>query len=198
MTLSRSIGWRGRAVAIGVGQGSSRNVPETAERRGLSVRLFGVVATLVLLVAWGAAPAAAVQYPPSGNGLTVNKTNLAPGEALTLTGSGYTAGATITITIESTPLVLGTTVADGTGAFTTTVSIPTTFAAGRHTVKATGEGAGGSTIVLSAAVTVASSGSGHPFTGANVGPPVLVGVGLILVGMVLIVTVRRRRSAMAV
>jgi phosphatidate phosphatase APP1 len=53
-----------------------------------------------------------------------------------VTGSGFVPGTSITVTIQSSPLQLGTVAADPTGAFTAVFSVPCTLGAGTHTVTA--------------------------------------------------------------
>lgn len=164
--------------------------------RGAWVMLRTLVAAGALLALGMQAPALAA-YPPSGCGLTVSATSVAAGGTVTLTGCGFAAGSTVTITVESTTQVLGTVVTDAAGAFSKTVTIPSNLAPGTHTLKATGTAPDQSSVVLSASFTVtaaSSQGTGTAFTGSNPWPTVLIGGGLLLVGAMLVMTVRRRRS----
>ncbi len=155
-----------------------------------------VVIAFTLFATGGLLSAAAQQYPPSGNALTVSKTIVGEGETITVGGSGFAPHSTITITIESTPRVLDDAVSDTAGAFTANVTIPAGIGAGLHNLKATGTSARGGALMLSASVTVTSSTGGrHPFTGGNTGPVLSVGIGVLLAGAVLIALVRRRHAA---
>ncbi len=141
-------------------------------------------------------------------GIAVNKDVLRPGDSLYVTGAGFAPGSSVDITIESTPVLLGTVTADPTGAVASNVQIPNTIAAGVHTIKLTGQTVGGAVLVQSMEVTIASVISpvapttsiptsfitnGTPIAAelpATGGVPwptvsfglVLIGVGLVLVG----------------
>ena len=60
------------------------------------------------------------------------------GHSVTVTGSGFGPGATVTVDIASTPAVLGTVTVDSTGAFSKSFAVPCSIGAGDHTVTATG------------------------------------------------------------
>lgn len=154
--------------------------------------------SIALLLALPAA-AGAQQYPPSAANLTVSDSTPGAGGQVTVTGTGFAPGANVVITFESTPVTLATVTADAGGAFSTVVTIPANATPGAHTIKATGAGAGGGTLVLSAQVTVGgASGGTLAKTGANgILPLLLVAAGLVLVGGVLIVSVRRRQTPQA-
>lgn len=156
--------------------------------------LMGIVALLAL-----PAVAGAQQYPPSVANLTVSDSTPGAGQQVSVTGSGFAPGANVVITFESTPVTLATVVADAAGAFTTVVTIPANATPGTHTINATGTGAGGGILVLSAQVTVGgTSGGTLAKTGGNgILPLLLVAAGLVLVGGVLIVSVRRRQAPQA-
>jgi hypothetical protein len=89
-------------------------------------------------------------------GIAVNKDVLRPGDSLYVTGAGFAPGSSVDITIESTPVLLGTVTADPTGAVASNVQIPNTIAAGVHTIKLTGQTVGGAVLVQSMEVTIAS------------------------------------------
>jgi hypothetical protein len=165
--------------------------------RGAWVTLRTLVVAGAFLAVGMQAPALA-GYVPSGCGLTVSATSVAAGAGVTVSGCGFAGGSTVTITVES--QVLGTVTADSTGAFSTTVTIPASLAPGVHTLEATGTAPDGSPLVLSASLTVVAASTpglriSTAFTGSNIWPAVLIGGGLLLVGAVLVMTVRRRRLA---
>jgi hypothetical protein len=114
-----------------------------------------------------------------------------------LSGSGFAAGAAITIGVYSTPVVIGHATADASGAFTVTVLAPTT--AGTHTFIATGIGPNGAPLYLEAGTVVtathASAGSGLPNTGLAANPRTAIEYGAValVAGLMLLVTARRRR-----
>lgn len=135
-------------------------------------------------------------YPTFQGTLTVQgSSTVAPGGQLTIGGGGYAPGATITMEAHSSaPVSLGTTTADGTGAFHTTVIVPTSLAPGAHTVTATGAAAGGGTLVLSAPFTVTGPGGALPRTGAPVGVWVLGALLLLAAGSTALLLARRHRA----
>jgi titin len=125
------------------------------------------------------------------------------GKTMTITGSGYEAGSTVTLLIYSEPQVLTTVVADGSGNFTATVTVPAGLAAGQHTLVAAGVDRFGNTRYTTLAVTVSAPGaatlvtSAAPklaATGADVGLPLAAGLVTLAVGAGLIVASRRRSA----
>jgi hypothetical protein len=60
------------------------------------------------------------------------------GSLVTLLGSGFRPGASITITFHSTPSTVGRVVADAAGSFSATVTVPSGASPGRHHLVATG------------------------------------------------------------
>jgi hypothetical protein len=67
-----------------------------------------------------------------------------PGGTTTFSGAGFEPGAPVTTTLCSTPVSVGTTQADATGAFRIDVVVPAGTALGGHTLVAKGRGPGGS------------------------------------------------------
>lgn len=113
--------------------------------------LAALASTVVVLLA---APGRGQEYPPSSETLAVSTSVAVPGEPVTISGSGYEPGTTVTVTFESTPRVVGVLQADASGRFTTQVVIPVDATPGMHTIKATGMGADGNPRVVSAAIRV--------------------------------------------
>jgi hypothetical protein len=109
---------------------------------------------------------------------------------LTVNGDGFAPHTKVTITLESSPVLLGTAATNASGAFSKTVTIPRTTAPGRHTIKATGKAAGGGTLVLSREIIVGGSLSG---TGANILAWLVLGGGFLGLGLALLIA-RHRRS----
>ena len=62
----------------------------------------------------------------------------AGGRTVTVTGSGEGPGATLNVSIASTPTALGTVTADASGAFTKAFTVPCSVGAGDHTVTVSG------------------------------------------------------------
>jgi titin len=93
----------------------------------------------------------------------------APGQAIVLKGDGYAPYSAVTLAIYSSPRVLGTAIADGSGAFEQSVTVPEGLATGTHSLVAAGVGTDGLPRALRLDVTVASSSSGTlPITGPAV------------------------------
>lgn len=118
------------------------------------------------------------------------------GEEITMSGGGFAPGAVIVLTVESDPVQVGETEADGQGEFTATVTIPAGLTDGRHTLKATGDSPDGGTLVLSTQVTLtAAADTGEQLATTGSGAAVLLSLaGLLLVGGVGVLAMARRRS----
>ena len=86
--------------------------------------------------------------------LAVTATTLRRGETVTLAGSGFGPGSTVTITFHSSPQVVGRATADGRGSFEATVSVPDRAAGGAHHFEATGRNPSGRMAELAVAVDV--------------------------------------------
>jgi len=115
------------------------------------MRPAGLVAVLLVL---SSGPASAQGYPPSSDTLAVSTSTAVPGQPITISGSGYEPGTTVTITFESTPRVIGVVQADASGRFTAEVVVPPDATPGMHTIRATGMGDDGTTRVVSASILV--------------------------------------------
>jgi LPXTG-motif cell wall-anchored protein len=102
-----------------------------------------------------AAPAAAQQYPPAVNSLTVDCATPAPGDIVQLQARTFAAGSAVTFTLAST---IATAPADASGAVSVRATIPVGTAGGAHTITAAGQAPGGGPLSISAAVTVDASG----------------------------------------
>lgn len=157
--------------------------------------LISLVAGFVLSLSLGS-PAFA--YGPNAPSIQSSTSSTSPGGSLTVTGSGFCPTCTITLTIHSTPVTLGTTTSDANGNFSTSVSIPSDTAPGNHTIVATDpDGDTASTAILvagSVGPTVAAS-SGLAFTGADISAVSAIGAIALALGGMLILTSRRRRKA---
>ena len=190
------------------------------------MRKLGSAVTIAAGLMLLAAPAYAQDdYPPASDaGLTVSESTVSPGESFTVSGEGAEPGATVTIklTKASSSLgagnsavavspalaralarvrpvaqgttTLGSTTAEDDGSFSVTVTIPSGLDAGTYTLTAT---SGGEVLGVATIRVAAASAGGLPFTGGNVAPGLAVGVALILAGGLLLVAIRRRRTATA-
>ncbi|WP_324275478.1 LPXTG cell wall anchor domain-containing protein [Blastococcus brunescens] len=124
---------------------------------------------------------------------------VAAGKTITVNGSGYQPGSTVTLAIYSTPQVLTTVVADASGNFTVTVTVPAGLAAGDHTLVAAGVDNAGNPRYVNLVVTVSASGAATgaklAATGADVTVPAIAGLSVLALGGGLIVAARRRNAA---
>jgi titin len=119
------------------------------------------------------------------------------GKTMVVSGTGYLPGSTVTVLIYSSPQVLTTVVADPSGNFTVTVTVPAGLAAGQHTLVASGVDTLGNDRFTTLAVTVSAAGTASlAYTGADVGLPAIGGLAAVALGAGLIV-VRRRAAASA-
>lgn len=157
------------------------------------------------LFALGAAPAsAAPAIPAYGPGpCTVNVTitphQVARGGHITITISGTCFGDSFTVTIHSTPVVLGTITTDSAGNGSGTFTIPTNLSPGPHTVTVgdSSGNAGSVSIVVTGQPTggPGTGGNGHlPSTGSNAALESGIGAGAVATGGLLVLAVRKRRG----
>jgi titin len=124
------------------------------------------------------------------------------GKTMVVSGTGYAPGSTVTVLIYSAPQVLTTVVADASGNFTVTVTVPAGLAAGQHTLVASGVGTDGNARYTTLPVTVTAAGSAAitagprlADTGADVTVPAIAGLAAVALGAGLIVAGRRRSAA---
>ncbi len=151
-------------------------------------------------------PATAPETPLT---LTTDKgriTEAAPGEEITVIGTGFLPFSTVTIVIHSTPTTLGQVTTDADGNFTETVVVPPGLEVGEHSVVAYGVDPDGNPHLLRMDVTVAAaevpaprSDEELPNTGLDMQPLTYVAVasGLLAVGFFLILSGRARRRPAA-
>lgn len=160
------------------------------------IKKVAALTAALLLTTIGVAQAQT--YPPGGNTVTANDTTVAPGDPITLSAQIFQSGATVTFTMFSAPVVLGTATANSSGVATLTTTIPAGTAAGTHTIEATGTGANGQPLTVSMTITVAAAGTGIPVTGSsNTLPMTQIGLGVIVVGGLLVLAASKRRSSKA-
>ena len=165
-------------------------------------RLFAAAAMAVLFMA---APAAAQQYPPAVNSLTVSDTTPTPGQTITIEGRTFAQGATVTVTLASVPVVIGTAAADPSGVVSLQATIPAATTLGLHTITATGQAPDGSELSVSVSITVVAAdgatdpaGGALPRTGDDSSIPLAkLGVTLAAIGGVVTAIAAKRRKATA-
>ncbi len=117
------------------------------------------------------------------------------GSPVTVTGGGFTPGERVTITLLSTPVLLGTTTADAVGRVASTVTIPADLEVGNHHIELVGvtSGVRVSIPIEVLGATVARPGT-LPATGSGTRPEAALAVGLLVLGAAL-VSIGRRRGA---
>ena len=158
---------------------------------------------VLLSVSMASSSAAPSAYPPKpGRTLSVNTTTPAAGEIITISGTGWGPGVTVTITLHSKVVTLATDTTGSSGSFAVSARVPTNFT-GHHTLIASAPGGVTLTVVLS--IGAESTGKpapgkgsgGLPFTGADVYGLIGIAVLFLLVGGTLMLTNRRRRAMSA-
>ena len=92
-----------------------------------------------------------------------------PGQQFTVLGEGFLPYSSVTIILYSSPIVLGTAVTDGTGAFAKLVTVPTDLEAGSHNVVASGVDQAGATRLIRMPVTLAAASAGGSGSGSGSG-----------------------------
>ncbi|POH72996.1 hypothetical protein CVS27_12570 [Arthrobacter glacialis] len=145
---------------------------------------------------------------PSGS---VDAETVSAGGELTVTGKNFKPGTTATFTLHSNPVVLGTAVVAADGTVSLTATVPANALAGAHTVVITGTGINGEAAKVSIAVTVAggtatgeattaaattaaAAADDLASTGASGSVVGGLAVALVLGGLVLFWTTRRRAA----
>ncbi|AGW40527.1 hypothetical protein O159_03040 [Leifsonia xyli subsp. cynodontis DSM 46306] len=96
-----------------------------------------------------------------------------PGTLFTATGSGFAASDAVTITLHSSPRVLGETAADASGAFAVALRLPADVTLGAHTLEFSG--ASGQTVQLP--LTVEASPAVHSAAGSSSARVILADTG---------------------
>jgi hypothetical protein len=130
--------------------------------------------------------------PASDGDLTLpagSTASVPAGKTITVSGSGYAPGSTVTVLIYSEPQVLTTVVADENGDFTVTVTVPAGLAPGQHTLVASGVDSQGNPRYVTLPVTVVA---GLASTGADIAVPAIGGLAALTVGGALLFVSRRR------
>jgi LPXTG-motif cell wall-anchored protein len=138
-------------------------------------------------------------YPPKTNSIVLSLTRAPRRAAVTATARTYRAGVTVSFRFLSTPVALGTAVADANGVATLNFNVPADATLDLHHVESTGIGSDGQTLTQTAAITVIDGSSGTvPRTGANSTKPMAeIGVGALALGGLFLLISRRRSRAHA-
>lgn len=142
-----------------------------------------------------------IAVPGAEGTLTIDRPSVRVGESFSVSGSGFAAGEQVRFALFSTPTDLGTVVADASGAFVATLTVPASVVPGAHTLQALGADSG---ITAEAALTVLAADAAAPGA-AGSGPGALSTTGVSVVGFVGLaglllaagawLVVRRRRVA---
>jgi hypothetical protein len=155
------------------------------------IAVFGVI----VAVAAFAGPASALDppYPPAGQTGTVSDQTPGEGDSFMLGGSGFDANEKIANVLHSDPYTLAPAVANASGNFSVSVTLPA-GTTGVHTIVSTGATSGHtSTVTITIGGTGAADDDSLAATGATV-----ISIGslalLLLVGGVLMVFSSRRRK----
>ena len=153
-------------------------------------KILVLAAGLLLL---GTGVAGAQQYPPAEESATVSDTTVEPGQPITIRVEGFQG--TVTFTLFSAPVVLGTATANSAGVATLTATIPENTTPGTHRIDATGTGLDGQPLTVSVNITVLGAGTGLPTTGSGSTTPLTqTAVAALAAGGLLVLLANRRRS----
>ena len=136
-----------------------------------------------------AAGSGPVEVGPSAS---LSVSTVPAGDQVTITGDGFASGESITAVLHSKPVPLGTLVADGSGAFTRTFTIPADTTPGAHSLVLTGQSSGSVSLALTVTAPAAAPESDLASTGATIGELLLL-ASTILGSAVIIVALRRGR-----
>jgi hypothetical protein len=132
---------------------------------------------------------------------SLSSTSPTPGQTIHVHGNGFAPSSSVAVveTCGSTANTIGTLTASADGTVDGDVVLPASTPTGTCAISLTGTNPDGSPRTLDFSVTVAatqsasSSGGSLPFTGAVVGPMIAAAVGLVMIGVSLVTSARRRR-----
>ena len=162
---------------------------DTQDRPGLYASQTGITVP---------GPAVPAAVPTKDDGDIVGPagpiSTLAAGQKVTLQGSGYAPNSTVQLVVYSSPVTLGTVVADQDGNFSIEVTVPATLANGTHHLVATGVDANGNVRNLVITVMVNGGVAVLATTGFDAVPVAVGGALVLLVGGGLLVGARRRTT----
>ena len=108
---------------------------------------------------------------PAAPGAVIDTGSVTPGGSITVSGSDFGPRSTVTVTLHSDPVLLGTVVTDALGAFTATFQIPAGVPAGAHHVVIEGVDAAGNPRTVSMPVTIAANGEPGSAPPSTTGAP---------------------------
>ncbi len=146
----------------------------------------------------------------SSTAIAVTPSTVAPGANIAVTSAGWQAGSDVIVTLHSTPVTLGTLVADSSGRVSGSFAVPAGTALGDHVVQLDGNSVSGSIQTLTAAITVVSASATTtttspaavaattgtlPVTGSDTGTLLTMAALLVGVGAGILLLGRRRQVA---
>lgn len=160
-------------------------------------RILLLAAAVLLLTA---APASAQDPYADDDTIAVSDATVTPGQPITLSAKTFMPGTTVTFTMFSAPVVLGTATADANGVATITVTIPANTTPGTHRIEASGTGIDGQPLTVVTTIQVAGTAtapgsSGLPTTGSDSVSLTQVAVAVMVFGGLMVVMANKRRSA---
>ncbi|MBT8226618.1 MAG: hypothetical protein HKP61_07375, partial [Dactylosporangium sp.] len=177
------------SCVLGAVAGTSYTITVTATASGVDSPPSSASSAVVPV-----APGVADTPPETDLSLIVDQGGtIAPGQAVTVHGSGFAAHSTVVVTVYSTPIALGRVVTDATGSFTTIVRLPARLADGQHTLVAAGVDLNGASHTMKLGIAVQASGGSLVSTGSNVIGIMMTGLASITIGAVLCLPGLRRR-----
>lgn len=164
-------------------------------------RTLGILALTTIGII-GLSPVAEAGSPYGGSGgsggtgaAQVSDQTPAPGQTVTVSGSGFAPNSPVSIVLEPGSATLGSATSNASGAVSTTVTIPA-GTNGSASIVLVGSSAGGATVRVSVPIAVGSSAAGLPTTGSNSTEPMIMwAVAAMAAGGVLVLGVTRRRRA---
>jgi len=154
-----------------------------------------MVAVLVLFVAFGSA-AQAQQYPPASNVLSA-ELQVGPNCRITYTlvARTYRPGTSVTFTLFSHPVRLGSAIADESGTATLSRRLPQDTTMGIHTIQASGTAPDGSPLTVESTILVQCKKPALARTGSDLaGPLTRAGIAAVAAGALAVLVARKRRA----
>jgi hypothetical protein len=171
---------------------------------GLSAALTGTAVGLAgpVNAAPGTGGCTQGSYPPASSTVALSRSRATVGMQMSYEARCFKPGEAVTVTVYSTPQVVGTTTANSAGEVSGTFTVPSNLEAGRHTLElaaATGTQSASFIVVPNAAAADSSSSDDDSlaFTGSDAAKTAGAGAVLLLGGGALIVAARRRKTASA-
>ncbi len=125
--------------------------------------------------------------------IALSTAQVAAGHQVTVTGTGLPGNLPVDVVLHSDPVTLATVTTSVTGAFSSTVTIPTGTPPGGHTIIVTGTGVTSRAVDLTIVPAAAIAGPALAATGTDAVPAIAAGSMLLGGGAVALLAVARRR-----